>query len=109
MAVQFNRTNAHVLQKGERASDCNHSNHVHFKSVEIPVSTGKGESKREGVASVEVPATLKDAIAAEGEHKVFRRYAQSLSIELQGDHRKELQEKPAGEKRRAGYMEEWGI
>lgn len=91
MAVVYNRENAN------------------FKKVRIPVSTKTSTpdgSKRETVAEVEVPATLRDAIAAEGEAKVFKRYLQSLGIEIQGEHRRELQEKKPGEKKRAGWLEE---
>lgn len=80
--------------------------HARFKTVKIPVSTGKGESKKEDILETEVPASLKDAIAAEGETKVYKRYLQSLGIDLQGDKRRELQDKKPGERKRASWMEE---
>jgi hypothetical protein len=92
MAVQFDKT------KG-----------AHFKKVAIPVSTKTntaGGEKRESTLETEVPASLADAIKAEGEQKVYKRYLQALGIDLQGEKRRELQEKRAGEKKRAGWMEE---
>jgi len=105
MAVQFNK------DSGAR-----------FKLVKFPVSTkevgadgelvldahGKAKRKDKEVQE-EVPATLEDAIKAEGAKKVFKRYIQSLIIELQGEHRRDLQEKAPGERRRAPYMEELGL
>lgn len=88
MAVNFNRE------------------HAQFQTVSIPVSTGKGDDKRQTTAQVEVPASLKDAIAAEGEKKVFKRYLLSLGIEIQNEHRQKLQEKKPGERKRAGWLEE---
>ena|SRR5437016_5875754 len=108
MAVQFNRDSG-----------------AKFKTITFPVSTkevdpatgeyvmdshGKPKKKEKDVES-QAPAkgprgdALRNAILAEGEDKVWRRYVQSLIIELQGEHRRDLQEKQPGERRRAPYME----
>ena|SRR5947207_287685 len=106
MAIQFNKDNG-----------------AKFKLVEFPVSTkevdpktgeyvldahGKAKKLNKNV-NEEVPATLDDAILAEGKQKVFRRYIQALVIELQGEHRRDLQEKTPGERKRAPYLETLGI
>ena len=107
MAIQFNKENG-----------------AKFKAVEFPVSTKEvdpktGEyvinpktgkaNKIEKNVQEDVPATLDDAILAEGKQKVFRRYIQALVIELQGEHRRDLQEKTPGERKRAPYLETLGI
>ena len=100
------------------AVNFNTSNGAKLKTIEFPVSTKEtdpatGEyvldthgkpKKKEKMAVADVPAPgpkgdkLRNAILAEGEDKVWRRYVQSLVIELQGEHRRDLQEKAPGER-----------
>lgn len=78
--------------------------------VKLKCSTGKGESKTETEFDGEMPASLADAIALEGVNGVFKRYLNSLAIELQGEQRAKLA--PEGEKKerkRASYLEELGV
>jgi hypothetical protein len=90
---------------------------VRFKRVKIPVSTKVGTGvdeegnpvRKETVIEAEVPASLEDALKAEGPKVVWKRYLQSLGIEIQGDHRRALQEKKAGERKRAAWTEELGV
>lgn len=88
----------------------NRANGAQFATVKIEVSTGKGESKKTETREVEVPRTLADAVKAEGEQAVFKRYIGSLVINLQAGFRNEM--KPEGEKterKRANYLETLGI
>lgn len=80
------------------------------KKVSIPVSTGKGEGKKEDTFEEELPVTLADAIALEGEKEVFKRYINSLVIYLQGKRRVAMGDKTAGKgRKRAAYMESLGL
>lgn len=81
-----------------------------LKEVDIPVSTGKGDDKKETVFKEKLPMSLADAIAFEGEKEVFKRYLNSLVIYLQGKQRVALGEKKSGTgRRRAPYMESLGL
>ncbi|MGH9426567.1 MAG: hypothetical protein ACRD2L_09750 [Terriglobia bacterium] len=80
------------------------------RSVTLKCSTGKAESRTETEFQASMPASLGDAIALETEKGVFRRYLNSLAIELQGEQRQKLA--PEGEKKerkRARYLEELGV
>jgi hypothetical protein len=80
------------------------------KSVKLVASTGKGDAKVTQDFEADMPASLGDAIALEGEKGVFKRYLSSLAIELQGEQRSKMA--PAGEKKerkRASYLESLGV
>jgi len=84
--------------------------HAQVKEVSLKCSTGKGDAKVEHDFAAKMPASLADAIALEGSKGVFRRYLNSLAIELQGEERQKLA--PEGEKKerkRARYLEELGV
>lgn len=85
--------------------DCN------LVKVSLTASTGTGDEKREEDFDAELPRTLADAIALEGEKDVFKRYINAYVIYLQGQKRAELQSKGEGgkERKRAKYLEELGL
>lgn len=80
------------------------------KEVTIPVSTTVDGEKQEAEFQAELPASLSDAIALEGEKEVFKRFINSYVVYLQGLERNKLQSKGGGTTRvRARYMEELGL
>ena len=92
------------------AGICPPKHEAKLKTVNLTVSTGKGEAKTSTEFTTEMPESLMDAIAAEGVTGVFRRYLSSLAIERQGEERAKLA--PEGEKKerkRAKYLEELGL
>jgi len=85
-------------------------NAARTKEVDIPVSTGKGDARKEDTFKETLPMSLADAIALEGEKEVFKRYLNSLVIYLQGKRRVAMGEKKSGTgRRRAAYMESLGL
>lgn len=79
------------------------------KQVTIPVSTTVEGEKQETEFSAELPASLADAIALEGDKEVFKRFINSYVVYLQGLERNKLQSKGTGSRVRARYMEELGL
>lgn len=89
---------------------CPGRNEAAVRTVQLEVSTGKGDQKVTNKFDADMPETLADAIALEGLPAVFKRYLSSLAIELQGKERAKLA--PEGEKKerkRASYLEELGL
>jgi hypothetical protein len=85
--------------------------HAQTKVVTLKCSTGKGDAKKEHDFQAKMPASLADAIALEGEKATFKRYLNSLAIELQGTERAKLapEEKNGPGRKRASYLEELGV
>lgn len=79
--------------------------------VTLTASTGSGDDKKEEEFPAQLPRTLADAVALEGEKDVFKRYINAYVINLQGQKRAELQAKGEGgkERKRAKYLEELGL
>lgn len=84
-----------------------------LKTVTLKAATGKGDAKKEVPFEAELPASLADAIAKEGEKEVFKRYINSLVISLQANKRSEIATPDGADgkpgRKRASYMEELGI
>jgi len=80
------------------------------KMVSIPVSAKDDSGETVNTEfQAEMPASLSDAIAIEGEREVFRRYVNSKVIGLQANERRKLVGKEGKGRVRAKYMEELSL
>jgi len=85
---------------------------INLKTVELKVSTGKGDDKDETTFQAELPASLGDAVAHLGERAVFRRFINAHVVYLQGQERAKLQktsDETPKERKRAAYLESLGL
>lgn len=83
---------------------------AHTKTARLSVSTGKGDEKKTQEFEADLPVSIADAIAMEGEKAVFRRYINALVVDLQAQQRNKLAPPTTGEgRKRAPYLAELGL
>lgn len=83
-----------------------------FKTVELEASTTVDGVKLETTFTTDLPASLGDAVAMEGEREIFRRVINAIVIERQGEERRKIAANsgaPGKERVRAKYLSELGL